>query len=259
MAATASDADGSISRVEFYNGGTLLATDTSSPYSYTWSNVAAGSYTITAIAQDNAGTRTTSSARTITVSSSTPSNQAPTVSLTSPSSGASASAPAAFTVSANASDADGTIARVDFYQGSVQIGSDTTSPYSITWSNVAAGTYSIMAVARDNAGATTSSSARTVVVNGASMPDTAAFAPSSNHATAVTSYLLEVFTSGANPVTANPMASQNLGKPSVVNGEITADVGTTVNGLPSGSYVATVTAIGPGGQVQSAASPAFSR
>jgi endoglucanase Acf2 len=65
--ATASDPGGSITSVAFYNGSTLLGTDTSSPYSYTWSNVAAGSYTITARATDNGGLIGTSSAVNITV------------------------------------------------------------------------------------------------------------------------------------------------------------------------------------------------
>jgi hypothetical protein len=46
----------------------LLGSDTSSTYSYSWSNVPAGSYTLTAVATDNLGSRTTSAARTVTVS-----------------------------------------------------------------------------------------------------------------------------------------------------------------------------------------------
>jgi hypothetical protein len=55
---------------------------------------------------------------------------------------------------------------VDFYQGTTLIGSDTTSPYQITWSDVAAGAYALTAVATDNAGATTTSAARSVTVTG---------------------------------------------------------------------------------------------
>ena len=42
LTATASVSGGTISKVEFYNGTTLLGTSTSSPYSYTWTNVAGG-------------------------------------------------------------------------------------------------------------------------------------------------------------------------------------------------------------------------
>ena len=60
ITATATDSDGSITKVEFYNGTTLLGTDTSSPYSYAWSSVKAGEYNITAKATDNKGAITTS-------------------------------------------------------------------------------------------------------------------------------------------------------------------------------------------------------
>lgn len=65
--ATASKTGGSISRVEFYNGTLKLGEDVSSPYSYSWSNVAKGSYTVTAVATDNSGTKTTSSPITIKI------------------------------------------------------------------------------------------------------------------------------------------------------------------------------------------------
>src|SRR5690606_8075031 len=80
MAATAADSDGTITKVEFYNGTTLLGTDTSAPYSYTWTNVKAGEYNITAKATDNKGAAATSNVVEIEVAS----NAAPAVSLTSP-------------------------------------------------------------------------------------------------------------------------------------------------------------------------------
>src|SRR5690606_16106463 len=60
MAANAADSDGKITKVEFYNGTTLLGTDTSAPYSYNWTNVKAGEYSITAKATDDKGAITTS-------------------------------------------------------------------------------------------------------------------------------------------------------------------------------------------------------
>ena len=55
--------------------------------------------------------------------------------------------------------------RVDFFDGATLIGTDTTSPYSITWSNVAVGTYIVTAVARDNDGGTNTSTAIHITVN----------------------------------------------------------------------------------------------
>ena len=59
-------------------------------------------------------------------------------------------APAAISLSATASDVDGTIAQVDFYANGVLIRTDTSSPYSFSWTNVSVGNYSLTAVARDN-------------------------------------------------------------------------------------------------------------
>jgi hypothetical protein len=60
MAATASDVGGSISKVEFFQGTTKLGESTASPYTFTWNNVAGGSYLLTAVATDNQGMTTTS-------------------------------------------------------------------------------------------------------------------------------------------------------------------------------------------------------
>ena len=57
----------SISKVQFYNGGTLLSEDTSAPYSFTWSNVGAGSYGLTARAVYAAGSTVSSSTVSISV------------------------------------------------------------------------------------------------------------------------------------------------------------------------------------------------
>ncbi|MDC0740720.1 glycosyl hydrolase family 8 [Polyangium sp. rjm3] len=65
--ASASDSDGTVSKVEFFAGAVKLGEDTTAPYAYTWSNVAAGSYAITAKATDNAGASTTSSVVAVTV------------------------------------------------------------------------------------------------------------------------------------------------------------------------------------------------
>ncbi|MGW4794986.1 glycoside hydrolase family 48 protein, partial [Nonomuraea sp. NPDC004297] len=81
----------------------------------------------------------------------------PTVSLTSPTAGQQFTAPATVPITANAADSDGTVAKVDFYQGSTLLGTDTSTPYSYNWTNVAAGSYSITARATDNAGLVTTS------------------------------------------------------------------------------------------------------
>jgi len=67
LTATATDPNGTISSVAFYNGTTLLGTVTTAPYTYTWTNVPQGSYSITAVATDNSANQTTSTAVAIIV------------------------------------------------------------------------------------------------------------------------------------------------------------------------------------------------
>lgn len=158
VTANATDSDGSVSRVDFYRGTSLIGTATTSPYSISWNNVGGGSYSLTARATDNLGATTTSNPVNITV------NAPPTVSITTPVNGASFNAPANITITANATDSDGSVSRVDFYQGATLIGSGTSSPYTMSWNNVAAGSHSLTARATDNLGATTTSTAVSVSV-----------------------------------------------------------------------------------------------
>jgi hypothetical protein len=88
----------------------------------------------------------------------------PTVSITSPAGGSVYLAPATLTLAASASDADGSVLRVEFFSGAARLCTVTAAPYTCTWPNVPAGTYTLTAVATDNAGASTRSTARTISV-----------------------------------------------------------------------------------------------
>lgn len=165
--ASANDNDGSISSVKFLANGTLLGTDTSSPYSYIWTGATAGSHTITVEAEDNEGA-VASSSISINVTSG---NIAPTVSLTTPQSNETFSEGADITLAATASDSDGTIARVAFYYGTTLIAEDTSSPYSVVWSGASVGTHSLTAQATDNDGAITVSTSVAVSVTPNSVSD----------------------------------------------------------------------------------------
>ena len=257
ISATASDADGTIARVEFYRGTTLIVSDTTSPYSATWTGAPAGSYALTARAFDNVGGTRTSA--TVNVAVNPAGNQLPTVSITAPSNGATFTAQASISLAATASDPDGTISRVDFYAGSQIIGTDTSSPYTASWNNVSAGTYSLTAIATDNSGGTRTSVAVSVTVNPAGTPPTSvSFNASADHASNVTSYAVALRRS-VDPVTAPPVATRDLGKPSPVSGVITVDISTLVNPLPAGTYYAVVMAIGPGGTSTSTPSATFTK
>ncbi|MBM4148578.1 MAG: hypothetical protein FJ224_05995 [Lentisphaerae bacterium] len=240
LTADASDTDGTVTKVEFFNGATLLGEDTASPYGYDWSNVTAGSYTLTARATDNVGAMTTSAVANITVTPATytvsynangatggdvpasqtktnsvaltlasnsgslvktghtfigwntaadgsgtdyaegasytanaaatlyakwqADNQAPSCALTAPTNGATFTAPASITLTADASDTDGTVVKVEFFNGATKLGEDTTSPYQYDWTGVAAGAYTLTATATDDDGATNTSAAVNVTV-----------------------------------------------------------------------------------------------
>jgi hypothetical protein len=92
-------------------------------------------------------------------------NNTPSVSITSPADGADFNAPATITINAMATDIDGTISKVEFYQGSALLGTDTTPPYSYTWNNVTDGNYILTAKATDDEGAVSTSSAVHITVN----------------------------------------------------------------------------------------------
>ena len=66
-------------------------------------------------------------------------NSLPAVTLTQPADGATFSAPATVNLSATASDTDGTVTKIEFFNGTTKLGEDTTAPYSFTWSSVAGG------------------------------------------------------------------------------------------------------------------------
>ncbi|GAB3991615.1 hypothetical protein GCM10028807_22050 [Spirosoma daeguense] len=170
LTASASDSDGSVTKVEFFSGSTKLGESTSSPYQFVWNSVGAGNYTLTAKATDNGGATATSGTINIQVSNPAPVNQAPTVALTSPTTNATFAAPATITLSANANDTDGTISKVEFYNGSTKLGEDATSPYTFSWSSVNAGTYTLTAKSIDNLGATATSAGVVITVIASTPP-----------------------------------------------------------------------------------------
>jgi endoglucanase Acf2 len=93
----------------------------------------------------------TSSDEVLVIVSSTE-NSAPTVSINSPEDGAFFPEGEQITISATASDLDGTVQQVNFYQNDVLIDSDNSAPYSVQWTSTA-GTYALTATAVDDGGA----------------------------------------------------------------------------------------------------------
>ena len=264
--ASAAYSAGSITKVDFYSNSTLLGTANTSPYSFSWPNVAYGNYTLTAKATTNNSYIAISTPVTISVvpvactgidasgdfsfsvytyagtvyyrfhplasvvgsssaiiylnttgsgtypgynmtasggdfiysatisngtttsfyfsyavpsggqrnSSTTPQTYlvgtvcvagAPSVSITSPVNAASYTAPATITINANATNITDSVTKVDFYYGSTLIGTDSSAPYTVNWTNVAAGSYNLTAVATSENGLSTTSIPVSIIVN----------------------------------------------------------------------------------------------
>ena len=147
------------------DGANLGAADPDSPYSVPWDTKTAsnGSHTLTAVARDVVlGLPWTSDPVTVMVFNDV---TAPTVAVTSPSSGAGVRG--TIPINANASDNVGVVG-VQFRLDGTNVGAeDTTSPYSVSWNTATAsnGAHTLTAVARDAVGNTTTSSGVAVTVD----------------------------------------------------------------------------------------------
>lgn len=154
IVATASDPDGTVVKVQFFGDGVLLGEKLAPPFEFAWSNIPTGPRVITAQATDNSGLTANSASVTIQVGPTT--NQLPTIQITKPLSGTSFTSPASINIEAVADDADGAIAKVEFFRGSAtgvtKLGEDLTAPYAFAWTNVAQGDYNLTARATDNQG-----------------------------------------------------------------------------------------------------------
>ena len=175
--ATASD-NVAVVGVQFrMDGADLGAEDTTAPYSVTWNTgtTSSGSHTLTAVARDAAGNRTT--AATVT---GTADNTPPTTAITAPASGATVSG--TMTISASASDNVG-IRDVRLFADGVQTGPIlTASPYSVAWDTTKASNASHTLTARttDTAGNVTTSAPITITVsNDTSLPTVTITSPAS--------------------------------------------------------------------------------
>jgi hypothetical protein len=125
-------------------------------------------------------------------------NNKPVVSLTEPLANAIYNAPANIKITADANDPNGSILKVDFYQGSVLVGTSTTYPYTFTRNNVQTGMYTFKARAYDYENAFTDSAPVSITVNTAASDNLARNKP------VVFSSVENTSLTGANAVDGNP-------------------------------------------------------
>lgn len=149
ISANAANGNGTITGVQFFLDGNSIGTDNTSPYSVSYTAVA-GAHTIYAVTTDNDCSTATSATINISVAN----NQAPTVTVSAPS---SATVGSLVTFTANANDVDGSVAQVEFFVNNVSVGVDATSPFSVDYTATLGSGQLVKAVATDNLGSSTTS------------------------------------------------------------------------------------------------------
>ncbi len=97
-----------------------------------------------------------------------PGNRPPSVSITTPAAGTEFALDETLTFSIEASDIDGTVARVEVLAAGTTIGVATASPWQVEWTASSAGVVPIAARAVDDQGAATPSAPISIVIGGAS-------------------------------------------------------------------------------------------
>ena len=168
LTATAADSDGSIASVAFYDGSTLLGTDSVAPFTWAWTPGTAGSRSLSARATDDGGATTTSATVVVAVTTPAADTQPPTISITAPAAFASA---LAGTVAVTAAATDNVaVTRVEFQVDGVALGAAlTVPPYAVNLDTAAhaSGQHVLRARAADAAGNLSAWAELTVQLSGA--------------------------------------------------------------------------------------------
>jgi hypothetical protein len=147
--AEVTDSDDAVVKVQIYGDRRLLATLTNGPYAVVWSKLSPGKHTVTVRATDEFGLTSTATARFTLV------NAPPEVKLVKPADGDNFPNHANIALEAEATDSDGSVARVSFWANNRCLGVDSQAPYTVTWKDVRPGLYSLTAMATDQYGART--------------------------------------------------------------------------------------------------------
>jgi regulation of enolase protein 1 (concanavalin A-like superfamily) len=211
-------------------------------------------------------------------------NAPPVVSLTSPANAQIFVQGQAVTMTANASDPDDLVSRVEFRVNGVTVATDTAAPYSAPWTAGTPGVYTLVARATDFDGAVTSSSSVTVMVvsstssgpgstSGSTSGSTGSTGSSSGGSSTPTSgwrltfdasqdhaiiqyYSLEIYVVGTRLL----VLSKNIGKPALTSkGGCIVDVNSWITALPAGLFEGVVRAVSPSGQRSGGASTTFTK
>jgi hypothetical protein len=165
LVATVTPNGHNITRVQFYNGASLLGPVVTPPYTFAWHNIAAGTLSLSAQVIYDAGSTLASAPVSVTVT-----NPPPLVVLSSPLNGASYAAPATINLAATVTANGHNVTLVQFYNGTNLLGQSASAPYNLGWNNVNAGNFTLTARVLFDSGSSITSSPANVVVNGLPLP-----------------------------------------------------------------------------------------
>jgi hypothetical protein len=155
--------------VDVYLDSTLLGSFKPAGATYTDMSTApftttAGPHVLKFVGRNTSGGDNTALLDSVSINRLT-SNEPPTVGVTSPSNNAVYTAPVNVTITADAADGDGQVAKVEFFKDGTKVGEDSAAPFTYTWAGAPAGSYTLTARATDDSGAQTTSDAVSVMVN----------------------------------------------------------------------------------------------
>lgn len=181
-------AQGFLKQIEFFVNGQSIGTDNTAPYSIPFTPPAPGSYSITVRGTDNNNQQMTS--QPVSVQVVTPIGATPTTRILNPVTESSTTAGTEVNIIADASDPDGFISKVEFYLNGVLLNTDTTFPFTATWTPPVPGRFQLVALGFDDKGNVGASSPTVINVTGA-FP-TASIASPANNVTVVQGATLPV-------------------------------------------------------------------
>jgi chitinase len=159
-----SDSDGTISGVHFYANDSLIGSDTSAPFGISWPEVRGGSYTLKAVATDDAGGVAISAPVRISVN---PSTAPPTCVLNTPANGSTYTSQSSIAFKATAAaNRDRTLATVEFFDGTRSLRTYTSRSgiYEFNYGGLADGAYTFTVRCTDSAGVAVTTPAAVVTI-----------------------------------------------------------------------------------------------
>ena len=148
LTANASDnaADGEMRHVDFFANGELVGRSTKAPYAYTWEDVEAGEYQITAAVTDRHRQTVETEPITIQVL------QGASVALVQPAANIAVKPGGTTRLEADVEAGSAAIAKVEFFKNDQLIGTDSEAPYALDWTEAEAGVYQVTAKVTDAKG-----------------------------------------------------------------------------------------------------------